>query len=33
MGEIGAEPVDPKPNTFVADINATLREHVLDIAK
>ena len=33
MGEVSTEAVDPKPDAFVADINAALVEKVFDIAQ
>jgi hypothetical protein len=30
-GEHRAEPVPPKPHRFVADIDATLMQHILDV--
>ena len=31
VGELGAEPIDPETDAFVADVNAALVEQVLDI--
>ncbi len=32
MSEVGAEPVNPKTDTFVADVDAAFAEKVFDIA-
>lgn len=33
VGEIASEPVDPEPNTFVADVDTSLVQKVFNISK